>query len=132
MSEKSIDKFRYRVEMHYKKLGYFTHVGYVWVREQNSSTAQHYHAAFFVNEQCCAGAYKLWQLAVDIWDELCGGHVIMPTNPELTVKRGDLNSRHIALLRLSYYAKQETKQAKIFIKNYSASRMKRKKGSELY
>lgn len=124
-----IDKYIPKVKKHYKALGYSTSVGYVWVREQADSTAQHYHAAFFVNQQCCAGIYKLWDIAVSIWHDLCGGHVRHPNNAALIVKRDNVESRHIALTRLSYYAKKETKKAGIYINNYSVSRMKAKKSS---
>lgn len=119
-----IDRFTQKVKLHYKTLGYSTSVGYIWVREQAHSTAQHYHAAFFVNQQCCAGIYQLKELASVIWKKLCNGHVIYPNNPTYTVIRGDYESRCIALVRLSYYAKEETKNAAIYIKNYSISRMR--------
>ncbi|MBP3141049.1 YagK/YfjJ domain-containing protein [Aliivibrio fischeri] len=125
-----IDRYIPKVKQHYKALGYSTNVGYVWVREQSTSTVQHYHAAFFVNQQAVAGIYKLRELASELWGKLCGGHVTFPANPTYTVKRKDNESRFIALMRLSYYAKEETKNASSYIKNYSTSRLKMQRKSE--
>ena len=121
-----IEKHTRKIKKHYKQLGYSTSVGYVWVREQAYSTAQHYHAVFFVNQRCCSGIYKLLEFAKRIWGELCHGHVRYPDNPTYIVTREDNESRQIALLRLSYYAKEETKNAESYIKNYSVSRLKLK------
>lgn len=100
---------------------------YVWVREQDKSSAQHYHLTFMLSGHACQSIYHLYEIAKEIWGRLVPtGKVYYPRNPIYKVKRQDALSRAEVLCRLSYLAKNATKRTVRSNHNYGSSRLEPK------
>jgi hypothetical protein len=80
--------------------------GYIWVREQNHATAQHYHAALLVDGQKVMHSNTIKQIAECIWQH---GYLSLPKCPFYRVHRSQIQRFQALIYRLSYLAKAETK-----------------------
>ncbi|WP_281704848.1 YagK/YfjJ domain-containing protein [Aeromonas taiwanensis] len=98
--------------------------GYIWVREQNHATAQHYHTALFVDGHKVRHSNTIRQLAECIWQH---GYLSLPKCPFYRVHRNQIQRFQALIYRLSYLAKAETKGNRpSAVKDYQTSRSIRK------
>ena len=101
---------------------------YVWVREQDESSCQHYHALIILNKDavmslgniidCNNGiakkVHKAWTSAINIPEDACGGLAYYPTNGLYYLIREEYRLPDNAtvnelLHRVAYMAKESTK-----------------------
>ncbi|GAD28385.1 conserved hypothetical protein [Photobacterium leiognathi lrivu.4.1] len=89
---------------------YNTHIGYIWVREQEKSDKQHYHIAIFINAKVCKRAWNIINIAKDACQNIQKiGTIHYVKNGLYTMFRKDHVSIQTVILRLSYYAKRYSK-----------------------
>ena len=94
--------------------------GYIWVREQGKSKAQHYHLALLLDGQKVKHSDTVYRIAKAIWTY---GHLSLPDNPFYHVHRDRLDEHRLLIYRLSYLAKAETKgERPPTVKDYQFSR----------
>jgi hypothetical protein len=94
--------------------------GYVWVREQNTAAAQHYHVALFLDGQKVRHSQAIKMLASSIWQH---GYLCLPQCPFYRIDRNQINRFQALIYRLSYLAKSETKgERPKQVKDYQISR----------
>jgi hypothetical protein len=94
--------------------------GYIWVREQNHATAQHYHTALLVDGHKVRHSNTIKQLAECIWQH---GYLSLPKCPFYRVHRSQIQRFQALIYRLSYLAKAETKGDRPpAVKDYQISR----------
>jgi len=104
---------------------YSCEIGYLWVRERNRASAQHYHLAIMVNGHKCNKGWAIQQIADELWREKNeDGHTYFVTRSTYRLHRADEKEANAAKLRLSYFAKNRTKEINLACKNFSASRLK--------
>ncbi|WP_318504326.1 YagK/YfjJ domain-containing protein [Photobacterium leiognathi] len=89
---------------------YNTHIGYIWVREQEKSDKQHYHIAIFINAKVCKCAWNIINIAKDSCQNIQKiGTIHYVKNGLYTMFRKNHVSIQTVILRLSYYAKRYSK-----------------------
>ncbi|WP_318518832.1 YagK/YfjJ domain-containing protein [Photobacterium leiognathi] len=89
---------------------YNTHIGYIWVREQEKSDKQHYHIAIFIDAKVCKSAWHIINIAKDACQNKQNiGTIHRTNNGSYTMYRKDHVSIQTVILRLSYYAKRYSK-----------------------
>ncbi|MCP9269085.1 inovirus Gp2 family protein [Xenorhabdus sp. XENO-1] len=96
-----------------KKINQYSQAGVlhlVWVREQNKSPRQHYHAAIFTDGHVICHPTNLLKLIEECWITTTGGSLSIPKNCYYDCKRGDGNQVGKMIYRLSYMAKNITKR----------------------
>ena len=115
-------KFKKRLEKKYK-----SKIGYMWVREQNTAHAQHYHLAVMINGHKCNRSYAVNKICEEIWQGP------MDTNFSYRVKNriyhikqylGDDSELRAVRMRLSYMAKKETKDFTKYTKSFGRSKLR--------
>ena len=101
-------------------------IGYCWVREQEDSSAQHYHFVLFLAKRVVRHPKKVLQIASKIWSEM-SGFFFVPKHCFYNVDVNDLTTIQKVIYRLSYFAKARGKGKRPHqTKNYSTSRLKAK------
>lgn len=94
-----------------KKLvkAYSTEVGYCWVRERTShKKTPHYHCVIYFNGHKAKTSHVVFETIKQYCKNINMTHYF-PKNAAYQVYRGDLKSIQQVLVRLSYLAKNETK-----------------------
>lgn len=101
-----MQEFKRSVSKHYK-----CRVGFVWVREHSMAEGQHYHLALMVSGHNCLRSKVIQNKADTIWHKQNpGGYSWRVKNKIYTVMRGCKRSFQAVILRLSYFAKMDTKE----------------------
>ncbi|MBV7317345.1 inovirus-type Gp2 protein [Shewanella sp. NIFS-20-20] len=103
---------------------YKSQIGYGWVREQgHENNRTHYHCFVLLNGQKANRTKKCFEFARQAQELLVDINVYFPDNPSYMVIRSNLQSIQAAFFRLSYLAKNETKDGKpVNTTSYSFSR----------
>lgn len=108
-------------------------LGYVWCREQNKSTKQHYHLVLIVDANKHRHPALFLDLTCRYWEqERDIGTVFIPKHCYYLVKRNDHGAFQKMFDRLSYLAKVSTKSPSLrsqFANDYEGSRIKHKEKS---
>ena len=121
--------FKKRLEKKYK-----SKIGFIWVREQNTAEAQHYHLAVMINGHKCNNSYTVNEICKEIWEGP------MDTNFSYQVKNriycikqylNDNSELRAVRMRLSYMAKNETKDFTKYTKSFGSSRLRKKEVKEV-
>ena len=104
---------------------YSKRVGFVWARERTSQdTMPHYHYAVFVNGHKINKSYSIYKMVEIICKKLGTLRHYFPKNGFYNIQRGNLKSIQRVLVRLSYLAKNESKDTLSGHKaNYQTSRL---------
>lgn len=101
------------------------HIGFIWCREQHSSTAQHYHCAFMLDGNKHRHPHRIIEAIERLWRDRELGYVHTPKRCYKLLKRDDSATYQQVFNRCSYLAKVATKQQRLPTTNdYSASRIK--------
>lgn len=105
----------------------FKRVGYVWCREQASSSTQHYHLSIILDGAVIQYPAKVINILKVLWKGVCNGNVSWPENCYYHFQRTDQNTFCDVIYRLSYLAKVWTKgKTPKFVSMFGASRIKLK------
>lgn len=99
-------------------------VGYLWVREKVKSDSPHYHIALMVNGHKCKSAYHIQNIAQKCWHELTGGSHWNVDKPTYCIRRNNDTESREARARISYLAKNQTKESNKQSRCFSSSRLK--------
>ncbi|EJL6781875.1 inovirus-type Gp2 protein [Vibrio parahaemolyticus] len=103
-------------------------IGYFWAREEGSNGKLHYHAAIMLNGSVCKSPFFIYQHAKAIWETLFPqNYVWLPKRSTFLLSRSELVSCELrkARMRLSYFAKKETKESVPFgTKKFGCSQIK--------
>ena len=115
-----INRQKQRIQRTYKTKD----IGHAWAREQETSKAQHYHVAFFIDGDVIQSPTKLLRQIKAKWFK--HGRCWIPDDCYYYIDQNNLEEeRAKAIERLSYLAKTRGKGYKdIQAKNYSTSRLK--------
>lgn len=81
-----------------------------WVREQNKAPAQHYHYLLMVDGNCVRHPLKINKLVESCWNIATGGTVWFPKHGYYLIRKNDTEAMTALLLRVSYFAKQHSKE----------------------
>ena len=114
-------KFRKTLTKKYK-----SKIGYLWVREQNVAGAQHYHLVVMLNGHKCNNAYAVGQICDEIWQgPMDTNFSYRVKNRIYCIKQYKNNDQELraARMRMSYMAKNETKDLKKSRKSFRASNL---------
>jgi len=126
-NNKTLSDFNKRVIRILKKR-YGNTLGYIWVREINNSTKQHYHFAYFLNGHKINYPSRFNELLMSIWKDAFSCHSSIPENCFffIDIGRADyLDTIFGCIYRISYLAKNFSKQYdNKKAKSYQASRLK--------
>lgn len=120
-----ISKFRDKLNRKLRKK-YNCDIGYAWAREQtNTATTPHYHCAVFLNGHKVRKAFPIGRIIDDICDSLLYISPFFPNNNGYMIQRRDSKSIQRVIYRLSYLAKNKSKENTAKgIANYQVSRLK--------
>ncbi|UJF21502.1 YagK/YfjJ domain-containing protein [Shewanella sp. OMA3-2] len=100
-------------------------IGYIWCREMEKATQQHYHCVLMIDGHKVRHPIKVLEKIREIWKDL-GGSEYTPKNCYYNLHRDNYESRQKAIWRISYLAKARGKGCKPSqTKNYSTSRIKK-------
>ena len=120
---KFIRKLRKKLKHYYT----LKRVGYVWVREQETSKHQHYHMALLLDGNKVCFSNKVHDIAEQIWHGWDLGSIWRPKHPYYRVHRDSVKEYQDVFYRVSYLAKERGKGYKAKTANdYSCSRIKPK------
>lgn len=123
-SKKLLSEFKCKYKKYFIKL--------FWVREQNNSQSQHYHCALFVDGNVIHHSASLQNMVSSCWKEINNGTHSIPKNCYYLCQQSDMSTLANIIYRLSYLAKNVTKERKnSHTKRYgSSSLILRKKESK--
>ena len=119
-----ISTFMTRQKQRIKRTYKTKDIGHAWAREQETSKAQHYHVALFIDGDVIQSPTKLLRQIKAKWFK--HGHCYIPEQCFYYIDKHNYEQeRADAIERLSYLAKTRGKGYKgIQAKNYSTSRLK--------
>jgi hypothetical protein len=122
---KLISRFRQKLTRQLRNK-YSCEVGFAWVREQTESAdTPHYHYAVFVNGHKAQNSFGFAKVIDKICDSLLYISPYYPPNNGYMIKRGDSKSIQKVIFRLSYLAKNKSKNNNVEgISDYQTSRLK--------
>jgi hypothetical protein len=104
---------------------YKSKISYLWVRERHKAPAQHYHLAIMINGHKCNNGWSTQQIANDIWrNQKTGNTTYFVKRTTYNLLRNNEVEANAARVRLSYFAKNRTKERNLPCNNFSASRTK--------
>lgn len=108
-----------------KKLNkrYNCKVKYLCAREQHQSNIQHYHLALMLSGHKIQHPKKILELIQIDWGKL-GGKIALVDNPFNVMLRGNKASIKHAIYRLSYLAKEATKELNRSVRSLLSNRLK--------
>lgn len=119
-----IRKAKKLITRHYQRYD-MSRIGHLWVREQASAPAQHYHVALLLNARAVNSAFAIHRICERIWTGWEHPQPHRAHNRTCLVHRDDDQAVAEAMHCYSYYAKEATKGARARTTNdYSASRIK--------
>ena len=110
-----------------KRTRYGNRVGYIWVREQARADTQHYHIAFLLDGHHCKSAHIVSEITEEIWMTISGKNFSYRVkNRVYRISKTEEGERTLraARMRLSYFAKNDTKKTHKHINSYGVSRLK--------
>lgn len=102
-------------------------MGYVWVRKQNVAKSQHYHLMIMLNGHKCRNAYAVSNICDEIWEDSKDTNFSYGIKNRLyCIKQYKNNDSELraAKMRMSYMAKNETKDFNKNTKTFGVSRLK--------
>jgi len=103
---------------------YKSKIGYVWVREKNGAPAQHYHMAVMLSGHVCKSSHHIYNIANEIWSKQNeNGYSFRVENSLYKISRYCDKELDAARFRLSYFAKNKTKDVDTLAKKFGASRL---------
>ncbi len=118
---KIIEKLRKHLSRKYKMKRF----GYIWAREIETSTIQHYHLTLLLNGNKISYPSKLIDWIEKIWTNRGHSKPFTPRNCFKLIKRGDENEIRSVFERTAYLAKVRGKKNRAAgVNDYSASRLK--------
>lgn len=104
----------------------FDDIGYQWAREMETSKAQHYHLAVFLNGYKVKSSWKITNISRDVWEKVKVGNTVPYVKGKVShdIRKGDDVAKRKAIEHVSYLAKTRGKgyrdpQAK----DYNGSRL---------
>jgi len=86
-------------------------ISYLWVKEQGSGEAQHYHYLLMLDGNYIRYPNKLNTIVQHCWEQATGGSVWFPENGYYFVAENDLKTYTKLMLRVSYLGKRRTKES---------------------
>lgn len=99
--------------------------GYVWAREIENSSVQHYHLTLFLNGNKISYPSKLIDWIEKIWTNRGHSKPYTPKNCFKIIVRDDVDGMQYAFKRAAYLAKVRGKMGSAAgVNDYSASRLK--------
>lgn len=99
-------------------------IGYFWVREKNGAPAQHYHMAIMLSGHVCHSSYHIFLIAQEIWElQNEGGYSFRVKNSLYRISRYCDEELNAARYRLSYFAKNKTKDFGKNIKKFGSNNL---------
>ncbi|MCL1047525.1 inovirus Gp2 family protein [Shewanella electrodiphila] len=124
-NNKRITQFLDRLKYRFKKNKYnFVRIGYAWVREQETSDAQHYHFVMFFDGRVINYPKSILEIIGEVWYEMAGSSYV-PKNCYYNVSRDNHSNWWKVIYRISYFAKATGKsKCPLQTKNYGTSRIK--------
>jgi hypothetical protein len=106
------------------KAKYKSEIGYVWIREQNGAPAQHYHMAIMLSGHVCESSHHIYMIAKEVWKaQNENGYSYRVENSLYRISRYCDNELKATRYRLSYFAKNKTKDFDKHIKKFGVSRL---------
>lgn len=103
---------------------YKSKIGYVWVREQSGAPAQHYHMGVMLSGHVCKSSHHIYNIANEIWSKQNkNGYSFRVENSLYKISRYCDKELDAARFRLSYFAKNETKDFDKSVKKFGVSRL---------
>ncbi|MDO6460149.1 inovirus-type Gp2 protein [Granulosicoccaceae sp. 1_MG-2023] len=122
---KRVSRFRKNLARRLERSHGVRDVGFLWVREQERSKAQHYHLVFMMDGDLVRSPNALWPMIRETWERVApGGSVHFPKDGHYFVHRDDAKARREFVWRVSYLAKCRGKGYRPPASNdYSASRL---------
>jgi hypothetical protein len=87
-------------------------VGYIWVREQTDKPVQHYHVVIMLNGKVIRHPQRIITKAEAIAEDWYWPKPHTPDNCFYDIRPKDKSAYREAFRRVSYLAKQDTKQGK--------------------
>jgi len=106
------------------KKQYKSQIGYVWVREQNGAPAQHYHMAIMLSGHVCKSSHHIYTIANELWSKQNdNGYSFRVKNSMYKISRYCDKELDAARYRLSYFAKNKTKDFAKHIKKFGVSQL---------
>ncbi|HEK2898211.1 TPA: inovirus-type Gp2 protein [Proteus mirabilis] len=126
-SKKLLSEFKCKYKKSFIKL--------FWVREQNKSQSQHYHCALFVDSNIINHSVSLQNMVGTCWKEINNGTHVIPKNCYYLCHQSDMSTLANIIYRLSYLAKNVTKERKnSHTKRYGSSSLtlRKKENKPLY
>ncbi|WP_299017145.1 inovirus-type Gp2 protein [uncultured Photobacterium sp.] len=111
------------------KSEYASRIGYLWVREHNGAPAQHYHLAVMLNGHKCCRSGNVKQIAHDIWQNQSDGNYTYSVKNRIYRIESYKGERELnaARMRLSYFAKRDTKDFDKYTNSFGTSQLRRNK-----
>lgn len=108
-NNKLMSKFRDKLNRQLKKK-YNCDIGYAWAREQTDlSNTPHFHCAVFLNGHKVQKSFPVGRVIDKICDSLIYISPFFPSNNGYMIKRADSKSIQRVIYRLSYLAKNTSK-----------------------
>jgi len=83
-------------------------IGFIWVREQDRATSQHYHYVLMLDGHKVSHPISIQEKAAQVWQEM-SGRFYLPENPFYNIHRGNYEETQAAIYRISYLAKTRSK-----------------------
>ncbi len=124
---KTIAKIINNTKVHLTKQ-YSSDVGYCWVREISTDDKAHYHCFILLNGHKAKTSKRVFDAVKHSLRLVIDVNCYFPENCYYIVKRDDLTSLQATLYRLSYLAKNASKQGKpAQVKSYQFNRAIRRK-----
>lgn len=120
-----ISRLKRKLSKHYGK-----RLGYLWVREQDNSKAQHYHMCIMLNGHKCQSTRRIDAIVKSEWESFGERYFSYRIRNRIyRINRTyDVKELRAAKTRLSYLAKLETKQrTPRYTKTYHASSLQPRK-----
>ncbi|OBU19490.1 inovirus Gp2 family protein [Photobacterium kishitanii] len=117
-----LKQLKRKLEKHYNSA-----IAYLWVREQGSAPAQHYHLVIMVNGHKCSSSQYILKMATEIWESpKDGNYSFKVKNRTYRIEKyKDNNEYQAARMRMSYFAKMKTKDTTHqYLNSFGVSRIK--------
>lgn len=116
-------QLKHKLENYYK-----CKVAYLWVREQEGASKQHYHAAIMLNGHTCQSSYIINKFAEELWAHIDRRNFSFRVKNRLYRIQTYIGDKELnaARLRLSYLAKNAGKPAGGNIQSFNSTRLRRK------
>jgi len=118
---------KFKKRLNTKAYDYLNRFAYLWVREQKTSVAPHYHLVLMLDGRKFQKSHSIIELIEDICWRFGWPDPIPPKNPYYLLRRSEVGGQAMsdALYRISYLAKVNTKDKRpSTTHDYGTSRIK--------